>query len=128
MWYNYLAKSEVLEHIYDDVPELNDAYIHSIDIVSNENRISIMFEMPSLPRKMPTKWEKGNCNTILCQLDFWDIEYCTFQVNRMFGKSDIMIEYEEVLKIKIKGNFNVNFQAQYGMIQKVNAYKKQIDV
>jgi len=125
MWYSNLAKFEKLECIYDDVPELNNICIHSIDVISNENKISIMFEMPSLPRKMPAKWEKSNCNTILCQLDFWDVEFCTFRINSMFGKSDIMIEYDELLKIKIKGNIIATFQAQYGMIQKLNAYKKQ---
>ena len=127
MWYSKLSRFEILEHIYNDVPELIDISIYSIDIVSTENKISILFKMPTLPSPMPVKWEKRNCNMVLCQLDFWDIELCTFQLNSMHGKSNIIIEDDELFKIKIEGNFNVNFHAKYGMVQKVRAYKKEVN-
>lgn len=87
----------------------------------------LLFKMPTLPSPMPVKWEKRNCNMVLCQLDFWDIEFCTFRLNSMHGKSNIIIEDDELFKIKIEGNFNVNFQAKYGMVQKVRAYKKEVN-
>ncbi len=123
MWYSNLLRVEILEHIYDDIPELIGVFVKTIKIDNDENKLSVLFEMPSLPKKMPLKWEKSNCNMVLCQLDFWDIEFCTFQLNSMFGKSDIVIEYDELFKVKIKGNFDVNFKAEYGMVQKINAYQ-----
>ena len=127
MWYSKLARFEILEHIYNDIPELIDISIYSIDIVSTENKISILVEMPTLPSTMLVEWEKRNCNTVLCQLDFWDIEICTFQLNSMHGKSNIIIVDDELLKIKIEGNFNVNFYAKQGMIQEISAYKKEVN-
>lgn len=85
MWYSKLSRFEILEHIYIGVPKLIGISIYSIDIISIENKISILFKMPTLPSPMPVKWEKRNCNMVLCQLDFWDIELCTFRLNSMHG-------------------------------------------
>jgi len=124
MWYKHLYKGEYLYKLYKDIVPLNNVRISGIGIEADESRLKIIFDMPNYADFPPHKWEKG-CNVAIAEIDFTGVTSLQVEYAGDVCRGDISIDKnaEGLLEISIKGDLSLHAIADFGMIQRLSAYR-----
>ena len=125
MWYEYLLHNEFIKQLYNAVPELENVVIEEFIVSYYGSSIKVSFDVPKWIDNVPKKWELKKYNSIMVELDFWDVSNLTFTLGET-KNNDIAINIVDDNKMKIimKGGINAEFIADGGIIQKVEGYIK----
>lgn len=127
MWYEKVDNIQFLHRLYNDIPNLKGIILHDLCVYEQGDKVTILFELPRLPDKMPIKWEKNKYNTIICKIDFYNVLKFSVFINNKLRISNIDLEKDvEKIIIKIDGSINALIEAKYAMIQKIDGYKKSL--
>lgn len=123
MWYEYLINNLFVKQLYNRVPELRDLIIEEFNVSYYGQSIKISFDMPKWIDVVPKKWELKKYNSIMMELDFWDINDLTFTLGKSKKNDiDISILDDNRMKIIMRGGINAEFIADAGIIQKIEGY------
>lgn len=75
MWHTKLDNNKFISQLYnDEVPELTSVPILSTNLEEEGRKFSILFMMPKYADNPPGKWRALGYNSILVELNFFDIE------------------------------------------------------
>lgn len=123
MWYEYLSHNEFVKQLYNAVPQLKNVIIEEFIVSYYGRSIKVLFDMPKWIDNAPKKWELKKYNSIMVELDFWDVSNLTFTLGKT-KKNDIVINNIDDKKIEIimTGGINAEFVADGGIIQKIEGY------
>lgn len=124
MWYEYLDDNIFLVSLYNEVPPLTDVRIAEIKLFEEGDRASISFDMPRFVDRLPKKWEKLGYNTIVVQVDFFDVHAITISSSKNRYKGNVEIKRDEngSIVVDISGNLEVKLKANVGNIASVRGY------
>jgi hypothetical protein len=124
MWYKNLEKNIFITNLYTKIPQLVNVRISQIKITDEGDRISLIFDMPYFADKPPKKWVDLDYNTIIVQLDFFEVKEVIIKSNDKTYRGDIEIEKDEkgAILINVTGSVEVKIKAAVGMIQLVEGY------
>ena len=124
MWYQNLEKNIFITNLYTKIPQLVNVRISQIKITDEGDRISLIFDMPYFADKPPKKWVDLDYNTIIVQLDFFEVKEVIIKSNDKTYRGDIEIEKDEkgAILINVTGSVEVKIKAAVGMIQLVEGY------
>lgn len=121
MWYKEIDKIGFLLELYNDIPDLNDVQINKIEILEEGDKVTITFNMPRFADHVPEKWKKSKFDVVEIECDFIVISKFHIDFNNINFRSNMWIERDnsDKLIIKIEGDINCSFIAEYAMIQRV---------
>ena len=120
-----MLHNEFIKQLYNAVPELENVVIEEFIVSYYGSSIKVSFDVPKWIDNVPKKWELKKYNSIMVELDFWDVSNLTFTLGET-KNNDIAINIVDDNKMKIimKGGINAEFIADGGIIQKVEGYIK----
>ncbi len=112
------------QQLYNEIPELINVRILNIKIDDEGDKISIAFVMPKYADNPPKKWELLNDNSILVELNFYDIKKLSFTSSnkKMLGDINIELTGQNLLQLTISGALDVKLEAGVGQIQSATGY------
>lgn len=124
MWYENLDGNTFLTSMYIEVPQLINIRIAEIKLFEEGDRLSISFDMPRFADRPPRKWENSGHNTVVVQLDFFDIREITINSlsKRYRGNVEIKKDKNGTIEVDITGNLEVKIKASVGNIASVRGY------
>ncbi len=124
MWQQQLDNHTFISQLYNEIPELINVRILNIKIDDEGDKVSIAFVMPKYADNPPQKWELLNYNSILVELNFYDINKLSFTSShkKMFGDINIEITGKNLLQLTISGALDVKLEAGVGQIQSATGY------
>lgn len=126
MWYDHLSNNKFLIGLYSHVPDLNNIRIEELAISREGDKMKLVFDMPKFVDNIPEKWLKAGKNAVTIELNFWNIYNLKIDLKKIMG-GNIKIKGEEKgdLLIFLDGNMHCEFNAEFGMIQKIEGYIKE---
>lgn len=128
MWYENLENSKFIKSLYINVPQIVNVRIAKLEVLDEGNRVSISFDMPCYPDKIPKKWENEDYNTVFISLDFFSIHHISMNSSSScyIGSLDVQEKEDGLLAISIKGTLNLEVIAESGLVQSVRGYYNDI--
>lgn len=124
MWYESLDKNIFLANLYNEIPQLTNVRISQIKILDEGDRVSLIFDMPYFADRPPKKWVALGNNTVIVQLDFFEIKEVMIKSNSKTYRGDIEIvkDEDDTIIVNLNGSVEAKIQARIGMIQSVEGY------
>lgn len=124
MWHKSLEKVMFITNLYTEIPQLTNVRISQIKIADEGDRVSLIFDMPYFADKPPKKWVALGYNTVIVQLDFFEIKEVMIKSNSRTYRGDIKIVKDEndTIFVNVIGSVETKIKAGIGMIQSVEGY------
>lgn len=124
MWNDILDNSEFIKSLYSEVPELVDVRIAEIKLQDEGDKVSIVLDMPCYAENPPKKWSALGYNTVVVEIDFFDIkELYIKSLKRGFrGSVEITSNEDKSISVTITGSVEGRITAEVGLIQVVRGY------
>lgn len=128
MWHENVEKNTFITNLYAEVPQLVDVRISQIKIHDGGDRVSFIFDMPYFADKPPEKWVALGHNTVIVQLDFFDMREIVIKSNsnKYRGSIEIVKDIDDTILIKVAGAIEARIKAGVGMIQSIDGYCNQV--
>src|SRR5699024_12560739 len=92
MWQKQLDDNRFISQLYNKVPELIDIRILSTKLEDEGRKFSIVFVMPKYADNPPIKWNNSGYNSVLVELNFFDIKELSIKDSNTKISVDINIE------------------------------------
>jgi len=85
--------------------------------------------MPEYADHPPKKWHRLKYNSIVVELNFFDVNDLSFTSTNKDLSGDISIESNDhnTLKVRVSGTLTLSLEASGGLIQKIEGYIDEID-
>jgi len=124
MWFEILDGNRFIINLYVKVPELKNVRIEGIKIHNEGRKVTIEFDMPFYAEIPPKRWMNLGFNSILVEVNFFDIHEINLQSIESKYRADIKIYKDEIdlINMKISGSLNAFIKADTGIIQSVRGY------
>lgn len=128
MWHEIVEKNTFITNLYTEVPQLVDVRISQIKIHDEGDRVSLIFDMPYFADKPPKKWVTLGHNTVIVQLDFFDIREIMIKSNsnKYRGSIELVKDIDGTILITVTGTIGAKIKAAIGMIQSIDGYCNQV--
>jgi len=124
MWQKQLDDNRFISQIYNEVPELIDIRILSTKLEDEGRKFSIVFVMPKYADNPPKKWKNSGYNSVLVELNFYDIKELSITASNKKLSGDIKIDLDQtnLLNISVSGTLDLSIKADVGIIQTIKGY------
>jgi hypothetical protein len=128
MWHENLEKNFFVLDLYNTIPQLNNVRIAQIKILDEGDNISLVFDMPYFADRPPQKWVNLGYNTVVVELDFFEIkEVMLKSINSRYRCNiEIRKDKDDTYIIDITGSIEAKIKAGVGMIQSIKGYCNQL--
>jgi hypothetical protein len=125
-WHKLALNSQSLEALYDNVPELENVDLFSINLNREVSNIEIRFNLPRFPEHPSKRWHK-KFNTAQLSLKFWTIT--NFEARGWQPNMRVEIDIgkkEELIKVVLfnsKIDLLFSFSCEMFRIESITAYQ-----
>jgi hypothetical protein len=123
MWANVLNNNSYIFKLYDNVPELNDVRISSILYGDEGDRVTIILDLPLYPDNPPSKWISSKFNTVVVEIDFFNIrDLCIKALNKYCICKISIVQANKYIELSVSGDIEISLKSEVGLIQNIRAY------
>ncbi|MCB2343327.1 Imm50 family immunity protein [Clostridium estertheticum] len=128
MWNDILDNNTFIKNLYKQVPELLDVRIAEIKLLDEGDKVTIVLDLPKYAENPPKKWNGLGYNTVVVEIDFFDIkEVYINSLKRGFkGNVEITLNPDKTISVIITGSVEARITAEAGLIQAVRGYCNKI--
>lgn len=125
-WHKLSINPEVLEKLYEDVPELENVELFSIELNREGETFTARFNLPRFPDNPSSRWHK-EFNTVQIQLIFWAI--ANFEARGWDSNVKVnvkIIKIDELFSVKLfnnEMNLAFSFSCEFFRIEKISAFQ-----
>jgi len=129
MWHKVINENKFISLLYNEVPELINVNIINVKLEDQGRKVSLLFVMPEYADHPPKKWNRLKYNSIVVELNFFDVNDLSFTSTNKDLSGDISIESNDhnTLKVRVSGTLTLSLEASGGLIQKIEGYIDEID-
>ena len=126
-WHQLALNPQALGTIYDDVPELENVDLFSINLDREASNIEIRFDLPRFPEHPSKRWSE-EFNKAQLTLKFWTIT--NFKANGWQSDMMVQIDVEEkdgLIKVVLANSridLLFSFSCEMFRIENITAYRK----
>lgn len=126
MWYEVIERTEFLQKLYNNIPDLFDVEILSIQLEENANRIRMSLFIPTIVDNPPLKWKQLKYDAALIDLDLFIISHFSLRCkSNKYIVNIYMEEREKNIVVKCEGGIDIKICAEIGMIQSVRGCRSK---
>src|SRR5690625_1035525 len=129
MWHRVRNENKFISLLYYEVRELINVDIVNVKLEEQDRKEALLFVMPQYADHPPKKWNRFKYNSIVVELNFFDVNDLSFTSTNKDLSGDISIESNEhnMLKVRVSGTLTLSLEASGGLIQKIEGYIDEID-
>src|SRR5690625_1019051 len=129
MWHKVINENKFISLLYDEVPELINVNIINVKLEDQGRKVSLLFVMPEYADHPPKKWHRLKYNSIVVELNFFDVNDLSFTSTNKDLSGDISIESNDhnTLNTHLSVTLTLNLKASGRLIQKMEGYIDEID-
>ncbi|MFD8012315.1 Imm50 family immunity protein [Streptomyces sp. NPDC058955] len=128
-WTSLLADPKGIEGVYGgDVPDLRGVSLHDIELSREGPALNLRFDMPSFPRRPPTKWTTQGFNTVQVTLSLTGLGTISFNGFTSNPLADISLHPQDGITLEISSTaVQLRATADMAYIRRLSAYALAAD-
>jgi hypothetical protein len=126
MWIDSFDFKEKVLSVYQGCPSLDDAYLHEVKLHQDGPHCTLRFNLRDYPNAPPKEWLEKGYNTVQLTMQLWGLK--TIEIRGFSTENYVNIHFDrfdQQFKFSVTGTTNISGVADFAMIEKLSAYKRE---
>jgi hypothetical protein len=127
MWLDGIAFKEKILSVFRHPPSIDEVFLHELKLHQDGPHLTLRFNLKDYPDAPPLEWVEKGYNTVQVTLELWGLH--SIEIRGFSTENVVKIQLtpsNRYLEFLITGTTNISGSATNGMIQKVSAYRKEM--